>query len=284
MDTADWRIPLTLLGKQQARAAGDTIRELLRQPVGDACSGATDTKDGRTAKIFFYVSPYRRTRQTLRGIMSRLDRTQIVGVREEPRISEQQFGNFQNVEAVQRAKSERGVFGRFFYRFPQGEAGFDVYSRVTSFISTVMRDCAQLRAEGHDLRDFNICIVTHGLTLRLFLMRWFQFTVDEFEQSFNPENGKVIVLERHTNPESGLQWYELKASALEHLRLPSYTAQKRFRMADDPSLLGVPREGEEEDEAFDWDVVDDINAEDNPNLDDRSDPRAREIERGNSII
>ena len=55
-------------------------------------------------------------------------------------------------------------------------------------------------------------------------------------------------------------------------------------MADDPSLLGVPREGEEEDEAFDWDAVDDINAEDNPNLDDRSDPRAREIERGNSII
>ena len=33
--------------------------------------------------------------------------------------------------------SERKAFGRFYYRFPNGEAGFDVYSRVTSFISTV---------------------------------------------------------------------------------------------------------------------------------------------------
>jgi broad specificity phosphatase PhoE len=27
----------------------------------------------------------------------------------------------------------------------------------------------------------NLCIVTHGLTLRLFLMRWLQYSVDEFE-------------------------------------------------------------------------------------------------------
>lgn len=42
---------------------------------------------------------------------------------------------------------ERKAFGRFYYRFPNGEAGFDVYSRVTSFISTVLRDAAHLRAE-----------------------------------------------------------------------------------------------------------------------------------------
>ena len=29
--------------------------------------------------------------------------------------------------------------------------------------------------------NLNLCIVTHGLTLRLFLMRWLQFSVDEFE-------------------------------------------------------------------------------------------------------
>jgi len=44
-------------------------------------------------------------------------------------------------------QQERKAFGRFYYRFPKGEAGFDVYSRVTSFISTVLRDAAHLRAE-----------------------------------------------------------------------------------------------------------------------------------------
>jgi hypothetical protein len=36
--------------------------------------------------------------------MGQLDRRQVVGVREEPRISEQQFGNFQCLEQVQKAK------------------------------------------------------------------------------------------------------------------------------------------------------------------------------------
>ena len=36
--------------------------------------------------------------------MNQLDHRQIVGVREEPRISEQQFGNFQCYEEVQKAK------------------------------------------------------------------------------------------------------------------------------------------------------------------------------------
>ena len=40
-----------------------------------------------------------------------------------------------------------------------------------------------------------ICIVTHGLALRLFLMRWFQYTVHEFERSYNPKNGRVVILE-----------------------------------------------------------------------------------------
>lgn len=46
----------------------------------------------------------------------------------------------------------------------QGESGLDVYSRVTSFISTMFRDFA----DSHICRpDLNVIIVTHGLTLRL---------------------------------------------------------------------------------------------------------------------
>jgi hypothetical protein len=70
--------------------------------------------------------------------------------------SEQQIGNFQNVQQVLEAKSERSKFGRFFYRFPSGEAGLDVYSRVSSFIPTLVRDCNQYRMTGHDVNNMNI--------------------------------------------------------------------------------------------------------------------------------
>lgn len=41
-----------------------------------------------------------------------------------------QFGNFQNHEEMQQCKRQRNSFGRFYYRFPDGESGLDVYTRV----------------------------------------------------------------------------------------------------------------------------------------------------------
>ena len=100
-----------------------------------------------------------------------------------------------------------------------------------------MRDCTQFRAEQQDFDNFNICIVTHGLTLRLFLMRWFQYSVTEFEDSFNPNNGAVVVLERKTNAKTGLQWYELTKESRKSLNLPTYENQQRFHIKDDLEIL-----------------------------------------------
>jgi broad specificity phosphatase PhoE len=60
------------------------------------------------------------------------------------------------------AKSERSEFGRFYYRFPSGEAGLDVYNRVSSFISTLVRDCNRYHNAGNELDNLNVVIVTHG--------------------------------------------------------------------------------------------------------------------------
>lgn len=143
---------------------------------------------------------------------------QMISIREEPRISEQQFGNFQNVEEVLQAKQERHEFGRFYYRFKSGEAGLDVYSRVSSFISTLVRDCQQYQKAGYDLDDINVVIVTHGLSLRLFLMRWFQFSVEEFEASQNPGNAKLVVMKKKCV--GGHRWYELTDEHRQALCLP----------------------------------------------------------------
>lgn len=192
---------MTPKGKVQARKAGQQLKSI----VGNE-------------QVFFYYSPYHRTKETMKELEQHFSNDSIIAIREEPRISEQQFGNFQNVEQVIQAKQERHEFGRFYYRFKSGEAGLDVYSRVSSFISTLVRDCQQYQKAGYDLDNINVVIVTHGLSLRLFLMRWFQFSVDEFESSENPQNAQLIVMEKRCV--GGHRWYELADEHRESLRLP----------------------------------------------------------------
>ena len=75
-----------------------------------------------------------------------------------------------------------------------------MYNRVSSFLATMSRDLLQFQDSGADMSKLNIVIVTHGLTLRLFLMRYFQLSVEEFEESHNAQNGKLVVLDRIDPP------------------------------------------------------------------------------------
>lgn len=92
--TADWRVPLTNLGREQARSAGRLVATHLgcnsTDEVNDIVHGdgrpATTAIPAARGKIFFYVSPYLRTRQTLREILREIDPGCIVGMREEPRM------------------------------------------------------------------------------------------------------------------------------------------------------------------------------------------------------
>jgi broad specificity phosphatase PhoE len=202
--TPDWRIPLTDIGRNQATDAGRRLRNIICE---------------KDAAVLFYNSPYIRAKQTLDRIKPFFDDKDIVACLEEPRISEQQIGNFQNVQQILDAKSERSKFGRFFYRFPTGEAGLDVYSRVSSFIPTMVRDCTRYGTAGQDLDNLNVIIVTHGLALRFFLMRWFQFSVEDFELSRNPDNCELITMNK-IRDSSGHGWMELNEENRISLFLP----------------------------------------------------------------
>lgn len=61
--------------------------------------------------------------------------------------------------------------------FLTGEAGLDVYNRVSSFIPTLVRDLDRHRRSGIDVDNLNVVIVTHGLSLRLFLSELFQLQI-----------------------------------------------------------------------------------------------------------
>ena len=180
--TADWQIGLTEEGIRQARACGEALRQVV----------------GPNGKLFVYCSPYKRCKQTLGEVLSVSGYVEgeACHVREEPRLREQDFGNFQDAAGMVESKRLRLLYGRFFYRFPNGESGADVYDRVSTWLESLFREIE------HGTRidpDTTVVLCTHGLTGRLFLMRWYHWDVDQWEQTMNPPNAQLLVMERRAD-------------------------------------------------------------------------------------
>ena len=138
--------------------------------------------------MYFYVSPFWRARSTFEGVASAFPRSQFE-YGEEPRLREQEWGYLRCQEDFDKICRERQEYGTFYYRIPGGEAGSDVYDRMNDLLGSLYRDFTD--------KDFpeNCVLVTHGLTIRLFIMRFFHLTVEEFEQMAAPKNCELVVLE-----------------------------------------------------------------------------------------
>ena len=61
------------------------------------------------------------------------------------------------------------ILGRFYAKVPLGESRMDVCLRVKQFFGTIQRD-----ATRHGITD--LIIVSHGVTIRAFLMMWLHLT------------------------------------------------------------------------------------------------------------
>lgn len=173
--TPDHAIGLTKTGRDQARRCGKELMKLL----------------GPKESIVCFVSPFRRSRETCDLICEAFAQKNIIKVREDPRIREQEWGNFQDLATRETTVSDREKIGRFFYRFKDGESGADVYDRVGSFMDSLYREM-----DYYLLPDNNIVIVSHGLFMRLFLMRFYRWTVEKFHTLENFDNCGYCVLER----------------------------------------------------------------------------------------
>ncbi len=185
---ADSKVELTERGHQQAVAAGKKLQSI----IGNE-------------SIYVYMSPYRRSRQTWEGIRKSFLLSQILTERQDPRLREEEFGNIADVQKLPQELEEQERVGHFFYRFSCGESGADVYDRASLFLDTLFREMDN----GHHDPTQNIVIVSHGLFMRLFLMRYFRWNVEDLEnlkQFGNCEicelrkmNG-VYTLDGHTKP------------------------------------------------------------------------------------
>ncbi|KAJ9643606.1 hypothetical protein H2199_004285 [Coniosporium tulheliwenetii] len=189
----DHRVKLTPDGWQQAEEAGRRLRSMLKPD---------DT-------LQFFTSPYRRTRETTEGILKSLSSDEPtpspfprhkIKVFEEPRLREQDFGNFQPCSAeMERMWQERADYGHFFYRIPNGESAADAYDRISGFNETAYRYHWSVEY-FEDLRNVNHC----------------EFVI----MKQNPSNGKYVLQNELRT------WSDLKkrAAALQANANPSSTS------------------------------------------------------------
>lgn len=245
--TPNHMIPLTTTGWAQARATGAQLLKILN--VDDESiverlvekyhvSGGTLPIQGyarlnhtKDTNVVFYTSPYKRTRQTLKGILDVFDEYNALNsgvklphsqcyepevprqagvwgvahpkecrrerhyieyrVKDDPRIREQDFGNFQETHSMKELMQKRSTYGHFFFRFKEGESAADVYDRVASFQETLYRHFDKQERKPRDV----VVLVTHGIYSRVFLMKWFRWTYEEFESFSNIPNGSMVVME-----------------------------------------------------------------------------------------
>jgi broad specificity phosphatase PhoE len=167
-EVGDHAISLSPRGLEQVREVGRLIGK-------DFVEGA-----------LVYSSPYLRTRETVAGIyegsgVEPPERRR--GLYEDPRLREVEHG----YEPAEPQEELRKTHGWFYYRYRGGESPADCYDRTSSFLESMMRQVERKQAE-------RVLIVTHGLTIRCFVMRFMHLTIEEFDALANPHNCAVITI------------------------------------------------------------------------------------------
>jgi broad specificity phosphatase PhoE len=171
----DYALNLTPKGIEQAQQAGAEIKSLIGSET-----------------LYVYLSPYFRTRQTYQYIKDSVGPNVVKAV-EDPRLREQDWGHLRNADVNEEIVRNRRRYSPFYFRIPDGESGADVYDRVSTFLESLHRD---FNKPGFPQ---NVLIVTHGMTLRLFLMRWFHWSVEEFENLHNLQNCQIVVMQQESD-------------------------------------------------------------------------------------
>jgi len=184
----DNKIKLSDLGLKQAKEVGEKLKKIVKNE-----------------SMSFFVSPLMRTCQTATEIAKNFARDKVK-ILIDPRLREQEWGNYQNQEKMNNIFKIRKHVGKFYYRFSEGESGADVYDRVSGFLESLYREMDNFDRKKQE----NYVLVTHGLFMRLFIMRYYKKSIDDFEKMLNPDNCEMWVMERNSQGK-----YELKSEIRE---------------------------------------------------------------------
>lgn len=181
IDPGDPHLELTDAGWQQAYDAGKFLRWYYRNNPPE-----TGTKP------VVWSSTYMRARQTREALLKGMQRDDL-RVREDSRLVEQSYGSAAWSLSDDDRKRELGrareVYksNPFLTPLPHGESLMNQFMRVDSFIETMRR--AEIKRGESDM-----IIVSHGATMKNFLMRWFHIPDYQWAQIDTPNNCDVIAI------------------------------------------------------------------------------------------
>lgn len=240
--TPNHRVCLTPDGHDQARQAGKVLRNFLSQ--FDA-HGDDSNKNARS--VMFYTSPYLRARETCQGIVNGIKDLENVSIsiNEEARMREQDFGNFQSTpEEMEDIWEQRAHYGHFFYRIPHGESAADVYDRIASFNETLFR-----QFQKDDFPNV-LVLVTHGIWARVFLMKWFRWLYEKFEQLRNIPHCHYLVMKQGADHRYQLKtplqtWEDLPDSDVdeelnrEFKRMVEFNSERKLERPEDLDIASI---------------------------------------------
>jgi len=200
-DKPDYSVRLTQLGRHQAHDVGKVLKELIGNEEG----------------VKFYTSPFWRARETTAKVKKWFSYNQLRSVYEDPRLREQEWGHKTGQSYSIEYEKKRDAYSRFYWRFPDGESCADVFDRISDFLNTLFRDF-----EKNDFPE-NVIIVNHGMSMRLFLMRWFHLTVEQFEVIKNPKNCGYFILEKNKKDKYDLMTpYQVYEKPTHNFQFPEY--------------------------------------------------------------
>uniref|UniRef100_A0A6B2LEY3 Phosphoglycerate mutase n=1 Tax=Arcella intermedia TaxID=1963864 RepID=A0A6B2LEY3_9EUKA len=193
---ADHATLLSELGVTQAIGAAHHLLEFFKCNFGYE-SGGVPPPDWSCS---IWASSYKRAVDTAQIIMDNSG-----GWITEKNVSvfliEQQFGLFEGVdwssgEVDQRFPRELSMYnkcstfgGRFWANIPMGESRFDVCKRVYSLLNTIHKNAKAKK------QNYNI-IVSHGVTIRAFLMMYLGLQPEWMEECINPSNCSIRHIEK----------------------------------------------------------------------------------------
>jgi 2,3-bisphosphoglycerate-dependent phosphoglycerate mutase len=188
----DHKIPLVPSGPAQARAAG--------RAFDDFVSAGYKI---RSNSMRLWHSTYLRADMTAHEMLLDMGESfyKIKDIYPSIFLTEQRFGLFDGLSEDEKAArfpdqyadfkkwEENG--GKFYARMPQGESRYDVAMRAHQFFGTIIRDAEKPRNNVP-----NVFIVSHGTTIRAFVMMWLHRNPEWFDQEPNPNNCSIRHLAR----------------------------------------------------------------------------------------
>jgi len=169
-------VPLTDYGKLDSNNTAKYLKEYL----------AYNNINKNKSTILY--SPYKVTTDTMNIFNQYLN---IQNIKQEISLIERRFGTAEVLpwnKWCETYQDEAQFFskyynnsGKFYAKFSLGDAPFDTALRVKQAIDVVMDEYKNSKSK-------NIFVFTHGITLRAFVMRFCNYSVEWYEKQTNPDN------------------------------------------------------------------------------------------------